>query len=567
MGLDYEESAHAMSRALQNPKLKVIALTGQWGTGKTYMLQHRILPQLKADSKSSLYVSLFGVRTIEDLKLKFFDALVPVERRRHIDMAKSAFEAVRTLAEKKWPSIAAKLGARPMLLAGAGYLLHDTIVFLDDVERKHPTLETREVLGFIEENVESNGTRFVLMLNLARLADEAQWKELREKVIDAEVAMRPSPRWALEVATAERPNWPYYAAVERAVELIDLNNIRIMRRIVDAVDDIVGRMEVASDALQRRMIPSIVVLTAAYLSESEAIPRVEFVLALDSYEHYPEDDTPIRRQEAAWRGLLHELGILSVDQFEPLVADYLRNGQLRESAWQAVKTEYLSGERFDVAKAKLSAFFEAAFWDGGLSREEIVQRAQTLAADVDLMRPREISAVAKVASNNGNDGVAAEIISRWIAHFDAMTPPPDFSEPFGPIGDPIDPRVDAAVRRWTQLREPPPTLAAATAHAYDRNSFGQAQLAAFGAASAESYAATLKSLSPADLRSFVVKHLEFLGRGDLPEELKTAIRAFVQGCELVISASDPTSRLRDILDRELKRNHALVAPHRTRSSE
>ena len=57
---------------LQDQDYKVIALTGKWGTGKTYLWQSVADDQFgkKEASEQPIYVSLFGARTINDLKIR-----------------------------------------------------------------------------------------------------------------------------------------------------------------------------------------------------------------------------------------------------------------------------------------------------------------------------------------------------------------------------------------------------------------------------------------------------------------------------------------------------------------
>ena len=57
---------------LQDRDYKVIALTGKWGTGKTYLWQSVADDQFgkKKASEQPIYVSLFGARTINELKLR-----------------------------------------------------------------------------------------------------------------------------------------------------------------------------------------------------------------------------------------------------------------------------------------------------------------------------------------------------------------------------------------------------------------------------------------------------------------------------------------------------------------
>src|SRR5471030_1487399 len=62
----------------------VIALSGKWGTGKSYMWR-----QVQKDStndaiKKALYVSLFGVKDIMQLKLRIVQSAIPDSKTGHV---------------------------------------------------------------------------------------------------------------------------------------------------------------------------------------------------------------------------------------------------------------------------------------------------------------------------------------------------------------------------------------------------------------------------------------------------------------------------------------------------
>jgi hypothetical protein len=64
--MSIDESKARLIALIEDQSLKVIALMGPWGTGKTHLWQQRIKKD-SADPKnqSSLYVSLFGVKELQ----------------------------------------------------------------------------------------------------------------------------------------------------------------------------------------------------------------------------------------------------------------------------------------------------------------------------------------------------------------------------------------------------------------------------------------------------------------------------------------------------------------------
>lgn len=43
-----------------------VMINGAWGSGKTYFVKNELIPELEQD-KPVIYISLFGIKTIDDL--------------------------------------------------------------------------------------------------------------------------------------------------------------------------------------------------------------------------------------------------------------------------------------------------------------------------------------------------------------------------------------------------------------------------------------------------------------------------------------------------------------------
>ena len=67
---------------VSNRDLKVVALSGAWGTGKTHLWKE-ICKESKDDTiQGACYVSLFGVKDMSQLKLKMVQSALPVGNER-----------------------------------------------------------------------------------------------------------------------------------------------------------------------------------------------------------------------------------------------------------------------------------------------------------------------------------------------------------------------------------------------------------------------------------------------------------------------------------------------------
>lgn len=92
MKTSIQTAADALQNALSNPAYKVIALTGKWGTGKTHLWQ-----TLSPKSKDILEISAFGVKSVEDIKIKLFQDSVKLINGKTKDFAASAISVLEAI--------------------------------------------------------------------------------------------------------------------------------------------------------------------------------------------------------------------------------------------------------------------------------------------------------------------------------------------------------------------------------------------------------------------------------------------------------------------------------------
>lgn len=180
---------------LQDEDHKVVALTGKWGTGKTY-LWRSIANELhaKVGGGEPIYVSLFGAKTVDALKIRILQNAylknAPAVKKAIDDgsgIIKDVFNAVRSAT-----GFSTEGAATGLALIWFQKIVKDKLIIIDDVERKNKSLEIDEFLGMIDEYSETHNTRFLLLLNTNKLLDnEPMWATFHEKVIDAEVVLDP----------------------------------------------------------------------------------------------------------------------------------------------------------------------------------------------------------------------------------------------------------------------------------------------------------------------------------------------------------------------------------------
>ena len=129
----------------------VIALSGKWGTGKTHLWNEVKNASENEKVKKSLYVSLFGLSSVDQIKRKLIESAIPgVESHGGVfDGIKNLFNAGVNAASQHYKAMAALKDLNVLLMAPV--VLRDKLIVIDDIERKHKKLGIDEVLGFIDE--------------------------------------------------------------------------------------------------------------------------------------------------------------------------------------------------------------------------------------------------------------------------------------------------------------------------------------------------------------------------------------------------------------------------------
>jgi hypothetical protein len=109
-------------------------------------------------------------------------------------------------------------------------------VCFDDFERLSPSIKLEEVLGFIAELKEQKECKVVMILNEGELGGNKEiFNKYKEKLIDYEFSYDPKPSESLEILqdklTAFKELLRNYLTEHK------INNIRVIRRIINALND------------------------------------------------------------------------------------------------------------------------------------------------------------------------------------------------------------------------------------------------------------------------------------------------------------------------------------------
>jgi hypothetical protein len=201
-----------------------VLINGPWGVGKTYLVK-AFLQQHVGQDKKYIYISLYGLTTIDEIEAALFQAIYP-----------ALGWQVTKLGARVGKTLLRRIGLDPGLKAGEliNKLETDLYVF-DDLERCEAPIN--KVLGYINEFVEHDGSKVIIVANESEISDHDEYCRRREKLIGK----------TLEIQSAFDEAFTYFISLisdrktrelfeKKAAEIASiyqqsgLNNLRILQQ-------------------------------------------------------------------------------------------------------------------------------------------------------------------------------------------------------------------------------------------------------------------------------------------------------------------------------------------------
>ena len=563
--MSLSKTKERLVRLLGQNDNSVIALSGKWGTGKTHLWVD--VKDASDDEKvqKALYVSLFGLSSVDQVKRKLIESAIPgVESHGGVfDGIKSLFNAGVTAASEHYKAMAALKDLNVLLMAPV--VLRDKLIVIDDIERKHAKLGIDEVLGFIDDYSKQFRVRFVLVLNDDQLStdgDQAKlWATFREKVIDEEIRLSTSPEEAFSIAIKLTPS-KYAQALERAIAVCGLTNIRIVGKVVKTANQILTGRDL-DQAILARVVPSIVLFSAIHYRGIPDGPDFQFALnvANPDWMHFDRDKntepTEQEKREDRWRLFLQELGVHGCDEFEKVLVEFLESGLFDADRVQAIIDRYVAETQALQARQAARDFLNRALWDHRASDADLLAEAGQFPASAELLDPYVATQLFDTLSElPGGQTLGQAIVDAWIAAFEAGVH--HDVEDDNPFNNPIHPDIKAAFDNAKARVQASATVVDACIDIIDNSGWGTLQELAMKRATSADFDAAIRGMDIDTLRRFMRRMIEMrLQRATYDAHFGTATQHFIDACR-AISNDSKSPRLAALIKKLFARTALAV---------
>jgi len=335
---------------VKGEKDRAIILKGDWGTGKTHLWKQVVLQSHDSFHKRNYsYVSLFGLNSLKDLKKSIYENKVYRERA-HIASDESSFEDnLKDISGRfaGWMRKGSSLfndasafgvkGIAPIVESLQFLRVTDTLICLDDFERKGSGLHDREILGLISLLVESKNCRVVMLLNEGEVS-KGDFISYHEKVFDYELAFTPSIDEAVGLIFGGEDE--LHPVIARNSAKLKISNIRLLKKI----DYFVGVLKpILKDADSKVVEQALHVLPLAVLviygggSNKVDIDFMQnYEGGLTGYLPYADEPSDAEKEELAELEAkieyLESYGFHHCDDFDKAIIDLVKKGYADEDA-------------------------------------------------------------------------------------------------------------------------------------------------------------------------------------------------------------------------------------------
>jgi hypothetical protein len=514
-------------RFLRSPEPEVLCITGDWGVGKTYTWQ-KAMDETRATNAVALsrysYASLFGINSLDGLKLALFENLEILDAPPETTFQKGVHGAKTLLTHaKKLSGVASAIPVVGPALARAGplyfSLIRDQIICIDDLERRGKSLDIKDVFGLVSFLREQRHCKVMLLLNSDALGDsKTEFDTYFEKVIDARLIFAPSASEAVGIALTK--NGPVIAQLRSSCEVLGISNIRVIKkieRLARQIEPILARFapQVTQSAIRS------VALFGWSKFQPEFAPPIDFIrVGMQRYFTKGESKEKLSPKEQEWDTILTRYDFSHMDDLDHELWKFVDTGILDPVL---VETRGLELDQQVSLQKQLGAFeqtwrpFHDSFNDN--LPEVVVSLVSGAKQSFQVVSLSHLNETVQILRALGQDREAKEVLDYFVAK-----KPKSFWEKGDPFfqlksyEDDIAAMIQAEENAKHQVFSPEVDLIDA-GRTYDPQ-----KIAKLAAVPVDEFYRILKSKKGQDLSTFVLSALEFRRIANASAEMREVVR-------------------------------------------
>ena len=282
-----------------------IALTGEWGIGKTYLWKkfyenhkNHFVTHKKNNPKNGkkenliakkyAYVSLFGLDSLDSLKLAIAtevqtistdDSILNTDISTHFKKLFGFIGGVNTSSTTGDLRFGINIGNKLITNIIMSHL-KDTLVCLDDIERKSDSLPMSEVLGLVNYLKNERNCQVLMILHDEESADKVDFDTQKEKVFDEVLVLDDS----LSIIKDNISDVDTFSIYEKFYQTMGVRNLRFYQRVQKIYQAIIKHSSSLSKLSKEEILRQILIIKLV-----NDIPKVLDVDMKELETYFSED--------------------------------------------------------------------------------------------------------------------------------------------------------------------------------------------------------------------------------------------------------------------------------------
>ncbi|MFN5119281.1 MAG: hypothetical protein ACK5JJ_14390 [Cyanobacteriota bacterium] len=402
---------------------EVLALRGKWGVGKTFSW-NRILEEANRSGpicrQRYAYLSLFGISSLAELKFSLFEQSIDRQligkQPTLATFQDNAAQLSFSLGRKAWRlaiSTPYMKSVSPALEAVSFFSVRDTLICLDDLERRSESLSARDVLGLVSLLKEQRNCKIVFLLNDGEDGLE-DFEKYREKVVDVELLFDPTAEECAEIAfdSAE----PLYQSIGELSQKLDITNIRTLKKIERLVRLVKHKLNNLEPEVVRQIVHSLVLYGwCHYRAGDPSIPPLDYVQKIGYALFGLGEKENISDDKKAWHSRLQNYGYQVTDELDEILARAVKTGYIVDADFDKAAEE----KNLQIVAAKATGSFTDAwrtYHDSFDNNQDNVISAlhESFKVNAKYITPLNLNGTVQLFRELGEDEKAEELIESFI---------------------------------------------------------------------------------------------------------------------------------------------------------
>ena len=276
-------------KLINNKDSFAIALTGEWGIGKTrfwnnfYEENHTDLGVNKYS-----YVSLFGIDSIEALKFEIaLSTHETTQKKDYLSGLKGIFKKsldVIDLPKLEGTGVTLSLG-KGLISSAITSLIGDTLICIDDIERLSKNIDIKDIMGLVNHLSLEKNCKVVVILHEDK-ADK-DFREYKEKVFDEVLTLDNSLSIIKEIII----NNELFPIYENFYQTMDIKNIRFYERVERTLKAILDNSDDDLSFISKKQIlEALLIIRMAHDMPSTFDDTIDFDFFVKSFSSLRVDE-------------------------------------------------------------------------------------------------------------------------------------------------------------------------------------------------------------------------------------------------------------------------------------